>query len=68
MLVFLGNQKVLILKSLMYKNFLKNMAPVYSNKIKSKDGITLNEIENIISNDKKLLKPFTNSLIMFQKS
>ena len=52
----------------MYKNFLKNMAPVYSNKIKSKDGITLNEIENIISNDKKLLKPFTNSLIMFQKS
>ena len=68
MLVFLGNQKVLILKSLMYKNFLKNMAPFYSNKIKSKDGITLNEIENIISNDKKLLKPFTNSLIMFQKS
>ena len=36
------------------KNFQKNVAPLFSSKIKSKERITLIENENIISNDKKV--------------
>ena len=35
------------------KKFWKNVAPLFSNKTKSKERITLIENENIISNDKK---------------
>ena len=38
--------------------FWKNIAPLFSNKIKSKERITLMENENIISNDKKVAKTF----------
>ena len=40
------------------KTFWKNVAPLFSNKIKSKERITLIENENIISNDKKVAKTF----------
>ena len=40
------------------KKFWKNVAPPFSNKIKSKERITLTENENIISNDKKVTETF----------
>ena len=40
------------------KKFWKNVAPLFSNKIKSKERITLIENENIISNDKKVAETF----------
>ena len=40
------------------KEFGKNVAPIFSNKIKSKEKITLIENENIISNVKKVAKTF----------
>ena len=46
------------------KIFWKNVVPLFPNKIKSKEGITLIENENIISMIKKLLKPSPNSLVM----
>ena len=38
--------------------------PFFSNKIKSKERITLIENENITSSDKKVAEPSTNSLVM----
>ena len=40
------------------KNFWKNVALIFSNKIKSKERITLIENENTISNDKKVAENF----------
>ena len=40
------------------KKFWKNVAPLFSNKIKSKERIALIENENIISNDKKIAETF----------
>ena len=40
------------------KKIWKNVAPIFSNKIKSKERITLIENENIISNDKKVVGTF----------
>ena len=40
------------------KKFWKNVAPLFSNKIKSKERITLTENENIISSDKKVAETF----------
>ena len=40
------------------KKFWKNVAPLFSNKIKSKERITLIENENIISSDKKVAETF----------
>ena len=40
------------------KKFWKNVAPLFSNKIKSKERITLTENENINSNDKKVAETF----------
>ena len=40
------------------KKFCKNVAPLFSNKIKSKERITLIENENINSNDKKVAETF----------
>ena len=40
------------------KKFWKNFAPLFSNKIKSKEKNTLIENENIISNDKKVDETF----------
>ena len=37
---------------------MENVAPIFSNKIKSKERITLIENENIISNDKKVAETF----------
>ena len=45
------------------KHFWKNIAPLFSNKIKSKDRITLIENENTFQTIEKLLKPSTNSLV-----
>ena len=52
----------------MFKKFWKNFTPFYSNEIKSKEGITLTENDNIISNDKKAAETFHkffNSHIFF---
>ena len=40
------------------KKFWKNFKPFFSNKIKSKERITLIENENIISSDKKVAETF----------
>ena len=40
------------------KKFWKNVAPLFSNKIKSKERITLTVNENIISSDKKVAETF----------
>lgn len=40
------------------KKVLKNVAPLFSNNIKLKDGITLIENKNIISNDKNVPETF----------
>ena len=46
------------------KKCWKNVAPLFSNKTKSKEKITLIENEIIILNDKLMLKPSMNSLVM----
>ena len=67
-LAFSGNRKGLILKALFKlvrdnKKFLDNVAPLFPNKIKSKERITFIENEMSFQTIKKLLKPSTNSLV-----
>ena len=72
MLVFVGNQKRSYFENLDvqlvrdYKNLWKNIATLISNKIKSKERITLIENEKIILNIKKVAGTFheLNSLAM----
>ena len=40
------------------KKVCENVSPLFSNKVKSKERITLIENENIISNDKKVAQTF----------
>ena len=50
------------------KKFWKNVAPLFSNKIRSKERITLIENQNIISNYKKVAKTFHKCCKIFPKT